>query len=129
MSDEEQIRELITAWSGAVHAGDLPTVLAQHAEDIVMFDVPPPERGVLGLEAYRETWPPFFEWQSSGATFEIDDLQVVVGQDVAYAYALLWCGTPDELAERPERRLRISFGLQRQDGVWVVQHEHHSFPI
>jgi uncharacterized protein (TIGR02246 family) len=129
VSDEEQIRELITAWSRAVHAGDLPTVLAQHAEDIVMFDVPPPERGVLGLEAYRETWPPFFEWQSSGATFEIDDLQVVVGQDVAYAYAQLWCGTPDELAERPERRLRISFGLQRQDGVWVVQHEHHSFPI
>ena len=69
MSDEEQIRELITAWSGAVHAGDLPTVLAQHAEDIVMFDVPPPERGVLGLKACRETWPPFFEWQSSGATF------------------------------------------------------------
>jgi uncharacterized protein (TIGR02246 family) len=129
VSDEEQIRELITAWSGAVHAGDLPTVLAQHTEDIVMFDVPPPERGVLGLEAYRETWPPFFEWQSSGATFEIDDLQVVVGRDVAYAYALLWCGTPDELAERPERRLRISFGLQRHNGVWVVQHEHHSFPI
>ena len=129
MSDEDHIRRLITAWSRAVHAGDLATVLAQHADDVVMFDVPPPERGVLGIEAYRDTWPPFFDWQASGSTFEIDDLQVVVGHDVAYAYALLWCGTPDELAERPERRLRISFGLQRRNETWVVQHEHHSFPL
>ncbi len=129
MSDEDQIRRLITAWSRAVHAGDLPTVLAQHADDLVMFDVPPPERGVLGIDAYRDTWPPFFDWQASGSTFEIDDLQIVVGADVAYAYALLWCGTPEELAERPERRLRISFGLQRRNGTWVVQHEHHSFPL
>jgi uncharacterized protein (TIGR02246 family) len=129
VSDEDQIRRLITAWSRAVHAGDLPTVLAQHADDLVMFDVPPPDRGVVGIDAYRDTWPPFFDWQASGSTFEIDDLQIVVGADVAYAYALLWCGTPEELAERPERRLRISFGLQRRDGTWVVQHEHHSFPV
>ena len=129
MSHAEEVRHLVRRWAEAVHTGDLEAVLADHADDIVMFDVPPPHRGVRGLAAYRETWPPFFEWQSSGATFEIDDLQVVVGRDVAYAYALLWCGTPDELAERPERRLRISFGLQRHDGVWVVQHEHHSFPI
>ena len=129
MSDEDEIRQLIMAWSRAVRSGDLPTVLAQHTDDIVMFDVPPPERGVLGIRAYEETWPPFFEWQASGSTFELDELQVVAGADVAYAYALLWCGTPDELAERPERRLRISFGLQRSNGVWVIQHEHHSFPL
>jgi len=129
VSDEDEIRQLIMAWSSAVHTGDLPTVLAQHTDDIVMFDVPPPERGVLGIRAYEETWPPFFEWQASGSTFELDELQVVAGTDVAYAYALLWCGTPDELAEHPQRRLRISFGLQREDGVWVIQHEHHSFPL
>ncbi|HEU4547180.1 MAG TPA: nuclear transport factor 2 family protein, partial [Microlunatus sp.] len=125
----EQIRQLITAWVRAVHAGDMRTVLARHTADIVMFDVPPPERGVLGIRAYEETWPPFFAWQASGATFELDDLQIVAGTEVAYAYALLWCGSPDELVERPERRLRISFGLHRDDGVWVIQHEHHSFPL
>ena len=48
MSDEDKIRQLIMTWTRAVHTGDLPTVLAQHTDDIVMFDVPPPERGVLG---------------------------------------------------------------------------------
>ena len=38
--DEEQIRDLIERWARAVHAGDLDGVLADHADDIVMFDVP-----------------------------------------------------------------------------------------
>ena len=69
--DESQIRALIGRWAEAVHAGDLDVVLADHAADIVMFDVPPPNDGVRGIEAYRETWPPFFEWQRRGATFKI----------------------------------------------------------
>ena len=63
MSDEEDIRVLIERWVSAVHRGDLDMVLADHAPDIVMFDVPPPERGVRGIDAYRGTWPGFFQWQ------------------------------------------------------------------
>jgi uncharacterized protein (TIGR02246 family) len=127
--DEAEIRRLIERWAAAVHAGDLATVLDRHAEDIVMFDVPPPDDGVRGIEAYRETWPPFFEWQRAGADFEIVSLEVTAGADVAYAFALLRCGEPQELQERPTRRLRISFGLRRDDDGWVVAHEHHSFPV
>ena len=66
-----------------------------------MFDVPPPYDGVRGIEAYRATWPPFFRFQLEGASFEIVSLDVTAGQDVAYAHALLRCGTPQELAENP----------------------------
>jgi uncharacterized protein (TIGR02246 family) len=127
--DDTQIRELVTRWAAAVHGGDLSTVLADHARDIVMFDVPPPEDGVRGIDAYRETWPPFFEWQRQGAVFEIVELAVTAGADVAYAHALLRCGTPEELAQRPANRLRLTLGLRREDGRWVVAHEHHSFPL
>ena len=129
MSDEATIRELIIDWAAAVHAGDLDSVLTDHDSDIVMFDVPPPDDGVRGIDAYRETWPPFFEWQRSGATFEIVELDVTAGDDVAFAWLLLRCGTADEHAAHPERRLRVTLGLQRVDGSWVVTHEHHSFPI
>jgi uncharacterized protein (TIGR02246 family) len=128
-NDEQQIRTLIERWAEAVHAGDLDTVLADHAADIVMFDVPPPDDGIRGLDAYRGTWPPFFEWQARGASFEIVELDVTAGADVAYAHALLRCGMPEELEERPERRLRLTLGLRREDGRWVVAHEHHSFPL
>ena len=125
--DQNQIRVLIERWAEAVHAGDMEGVLADHADDIVMFDVPPPHEGVRGIDAYRETWPPFFEWQATGASFEIVSLDVTAGADVAYAYALLRCGTQQELTDHPETRLRLTVGLRKESGRWVVAHEHHSF--
>jgi uncharacterized protein (TIGR02246 family) len=125
--DEQAIEDLIRTWAAAVHAGDLEGVLVDHADDIVMFDVPPPEEGIRGLAAYRDTWPPFFEWQRSGATFEIVSLDVTAGRDVAFAWALLRCGSEDELRDDPDNRLRLTVGLRKEGGRWVVAHEHHSF--
>ena len=122
-----EIHTLIQRWAEAVHAGDLDVVLADHADDIVMFDVPPPHDGVRGAAAYAETWPPFFEWQAAGASFEIVELDVTEGEDVAYAWALLKCGTDDDLADKPEQRLRLTLGLRKEGGRWQVAHEHHSF--
>ena len=127
MTDEQEIRDLIEAWAIAAHGGDLDTVLADHAPEIVMFDVPPPYEGVRGIQAYRDSWLPFFAWQASGAVFEIESLDVVVGTDVAFAYGLLRCGTPADFARDPRQRLRLTIGLCKNDGRWVVYHEHHSF--
>jgi len=126
--DRQEITDLIRAWVSAVREGDLEGVLSAHAEDIVMFDVPPPDNGVRGIEAYRETWPPFFGWLRSGASFDIVELDVTAGDDVAYAWALLRCGTEDEFRKDPDNRLRLTIGLRRDGGRWVVSHEHHSFP-
>jgi uncharacterized protein (TIGR02246 family) len=126
--DVTQIRTLITGWAEAVHRGDLDGVLADHTEDLVMYDVPPPHAGIHGLAAYRASWPPFFDWQAQGARFDIDSLDITAGTDVAYAHALLRCGTPEELAEHPTLRLRLTFGLRKERGRWMVAHEHHSFP-
>jgi uncharacterized protein (TIGR02246 family) len=127
--DEHEFRQLLEGWAAAVHRGAIEQVLADHADDVVMFDVPPPHSGVRGIDAYRETWPPFFSWQASGAVFEIESLEVTAGDDVAWTWALLRCGTPDELAQDPERRLRLTVGLRKEGGRWVVAHEHHSFAI
>jgi uncharacterized protein (TIGR02246 family) len=126
--DVTQIRALITGWAAAVHRGDLDGVMADHAEDLVMYDVPPPHTGIHGLAAYRASWPPFFDWQAQGARFDIDSLDITAGTDVAYAHALLRCGTPEELAAHPALRLRLTFGLRKERGRWLVAHEHHSFP-
>ena len=111
MSDESEIGALIERWANAVHAGGMSGVLAAHADDIVKVDV-----------------PPFFEWQRQGATFEIASLEVTAGADVAFAHALLRCGTDEELRKDPDNRLRLTIGLRKQGGRWVVSHEHHSFP-
>jgi uncharacterized protein (TIGR02246 family) len=128
VDDQTHIRALIERWANAVHAADLDGVLADHSDDIVMFDVPPPYDGVRGIDAYRDTWPPFFKWQKLGASFEIVSLDVTAGEDVAFAHALLRCGTPEELERDPGNRLRLTIGLRKDRGRWVVTHEHHSFP-
>ncbi|MDI5975304.1 nuclear transport factor 2 family protein [Amycolatopsis magusensis] len=122
----EQIRTLIEQWATAVHQCDLDGVLAGHTEDVVMFDVPELQQGVRGIAAYRETWPAFFDWQANGAIFEIESLEITAGEDVAYAFALLRCGMPDDLGDQ---RLRLTFGLRRESGRWLIAHEHHSFPL
>ena len=70
----------------------------------------------------------FFVWQARGASFEIVSLDVTAGDDVAYAHALLRCGTQQELADQPANRLRLTPRAAKRAGRWVVAHEHHSFP-
>jgi len=127
--DEQEIRGLVERWVRAVHTGDIGGVTDRHAEDIVMFDVPPPYDGVRGIAAYRDTWPPFFEWQRSGGCFDLTALEVTAGNDVAFVHALLKCASDDELRKNPAVRLRLTLGLRKEASGWVVAHEHHSFPV
>ena len=128
--DDTAVRDVVTRWVDAVAARDLEGVLAQHSEDIVMFDVPPPHRGVRGMAEYRDSWGPFFEWQrGADGIFELVELHVEVGSDVAFAYALLRCGTTADFEANPDNRLRITVGLRKVDEQWTVLHEHHSFPM
>jgi ketosteroid isomerase-like protein len=62
------------------------------------------------------------------AAFEIASLDVTAGDDVAFATALLRCGTEEELRKDPNNRLRLTIGLRKEGGRWIVSHEHHSFP-
>lgn len=128
VSEESKVRRLVEQWARAVNARDLKGVLADHAEDIVMFDVPPPVE-LRGIDAYRDSWPPFFKWlEDERGSFEIVRLDVTAGDTVAFATALLRCGTKVELAKNDTARLRLTVGLRKIDGAWKIAHEHHSFP-
>ena len=94
-----------------------------------MFDVLPPANGHPRNRRDREAWPPFFEFIAQGAEFTLLELDVVAGADVAFAYALLRCGTQQMFDENPDNRLRVTVGLRKVDGRWVIAHEHHSFPM
>ena len=125
---ETEIRGLIEDWAKAVRARDIDKVVAFHTDDMVMFDVPPPV-AVRGIDGYRETWPQFFEWQRKvDGSFEIAFLEVTAGDDVAFATALLRCAPRAELKKDDTPRLRLTVGLRKDRGRWVIAHEHHSFP-
>ena len=119
---ESQIRTLIEAWADAVRRHDYAGVLAHHDQGIVMFDVPPPFQS-RGLDEYRKTWDLFFSCNKPSDAFDIDDLAITAGEDVAFAVAAMHCGPPDDPLQ-----FRLTIGLRKVDGEWRIMHEHHSVP-
>jgi ketosteroid isomerase-like protein len=97
-------------------------ILARHIKDLVMFDVPPPLQS-KGIEAYKKTWDLFFQYSPGGeGSFNLEELKITAGDTVAFCHALLRIGG----GEGPECRLTI--GLQKVAGEWLIAHEHHSAP-
>ena len=122
-TNEAQIRQLIENWARAVRAGDMENILAHHIDDIVMFDVPPPLQS-KGIAAYKKTWDLFFKYSPGGqGSFNIVELKIIAGDTVAFAHGLLRIGGE----KNPSCRLTI--GLHKVRGKWLIAHEHHSAPI
>ena len=125
--NEAAVRSLIENWTAAVRARDLDRILAHHSPDFLMFDVPPPFVS-RGLDEYRRTWDTFFAWARDLGVFNIDELQVTAGTDVAFAAALMRCAGIENDGRRTDLRFRLTVGLRRIDGEWTITHEHHSIP-
>jgi ketosteroid isomerase-like protein len=121
------IRELIENWAAAVRRRDYDGILRDHADDIVMFDVPPPLES-RGLAAYRATWDLFFSWTERPVPFAIQRLEITAGEDVAFAVALLRCAEPDSTGGQKPLDFRLTLGLRKIGQRWTITHEHHSVP-
>ncbi|MBJ3784262.1 nuclear transport factor 2 family protein [Devosia sediminis] len=117
-SDEKAIRQVIEDWAAAVRALEMDAILANHTADMVMFDVPEPLQS-LGMAAYKQTWDLFFQYSKGGPTaFNIREMQVTAGDTVAFVTAILTIeGGP----------LRLTVGLRKESGRWLIAHEHHSY--
>ena len=120
-SDEATIHALLETWVVAVRAHNLEGVLEHRSRDIVMFDVPQPLQS-KGIDAYRDTWTLYFGDEGS-RLFELREPRIVAGDGVAWVHAVLRCTTS------PHPAGRLTMGLRKVDGRWVVEHEHHSFPL
>jgi uncharacterized protein (TIGR02246 family) len=125
--DEAAIRDLIESWARAVREHNLPGILANHASEIVMFDVPQPFLS-RGIEAYERTWSYFFAEANNLGIFDIDSLEVTAGNNIAFAVAVMHCGTPDKNGPKGQLQFRLTVGLRKIDRQWLVFHEHHSIP-
>ncbi len=126
-TDEAAIRELVENWARAVRAKDLDRILAHHSADMLMFDVPPPVES-KGIEAYKKTWDLFFSWSDDPVVFDIKNMDIVAGTDVAFVAALMRCAGTEKNGERIELEFRLTIGLRKIGGQWMVLHEHHSIP-
>ena len=126
-TQEAIIRKLVEDWARAVRTKDLKGILANHSQDILMFDVPPPLQSI-GIEAYKKTWEGFFSWADDPVVFDFNEMDITAGSDVAYVTALMRCAGTETNGERIKLDFRLTIGLRKIDGQWTATHEHHSIP-
>ncbi|MDQ2706155.1 MAG: nuclear transport factor 2 family protein [Actinomycetota bacterium] len=130
ITDETQIRELITDKIAALHDRDAGRLLADYTPDVVQYDLAPPLRHV-GAEVHDveglRSWMAGFDGPIG---LEIRDLQITVGAHVAFAHSLnKMHATPAGAPASFDLWVRATVGLRKIDGSWRITHEHRSTPF
>ena len=125
--DEVAIRRLVENWANAVRRKDLDAILLNHSPNMLMFDVPPPLES-KGIEAYKRTWDLFFSWSHDPVVFDISEMSITAGDDVAFVAVLMRCSGTEANGDNIELDFRLTIGLRKIDDQWLVTHEHHSIP-
>jgi uncharacterized protein (TIGR02246 family) len=122
--DTAVVRAIIENWASAVSRRDLAGILRDHDPHLLLFDVPPPLHAT-GLEAYKRSWDAFFSWATDPVVFDVGNIRVTAGNDVAFVTATVRC-TGQTDGRDAEEHVRLTIGLQKISGRWTIVHEHHS---
>jgi ketosteroid isomerase-like protein len=82
------------------------------------------------LDEYKKTWDLFFRYHEPSQAFDIEDLAITAGEDVAFAVAIMRCGSGTFSGPPNEGGFlfRLTIGLRKVDDDWRITHEHHSVP-
>lgn len=125
----QEIRKVIEAKAALLETGDVKAMLRYHAPQVVTFSLAPP----LGTLADGTDPAPIERWID---TFEtppkrtVTRLEITADGDVAFATSIdSLTATPRGTTEPFTLWYRVTVGLRRIDGTWLITHEHSSVPF
>jgi ketosteroid isomerase-like protein len=135
--DQAQIRALLADVTAGYRARDAGQIVASYVPDIVMYSLATPLRSrrgdLLDIGGGRkvdlttaegvQVWLDGFG--DAPFDYEIRDLEVEAGGDVAYAHGLARMGPEGVFS----MWLRVTFGLRKTEGRWQIAHLHGSVPF
>jgi uncharacterized protein (TIGR02246 family) len=127
-TDVAQIRERMEALAQALRAKDINALMAHYAPGIVTFDLRPPLQ-VQGVDAYRKNFEAWFASVQGPIDYEIRDLRITMSDDIAFCHSLSHVKSTRTTGERADYWVRVTSGLQKMNGQWMVTREHVSVPI
>src|SRR5215472_19077881 len=127
-ADEAAIRQLIDKLAEAIRAKDLEGLRACFAPDMVSFDVGGPPLQIVGAEAKLKNWEMAFSMSQGPLDYEIRDLTITVGDDVAFGHSINRLSGTVETGERIGPWVRYTAGLRKIGGNWFIAHDQVSVP-
>jgi len=128
-ADEAGIRQLIDHLAEAIRAQDFEGLRACFAPDMVSFDVGGPPLQTVGAEAKLKNWELAFAVFQPPLRYEIRDLTITVGGDVAYAHSFNRFSGTSESGDMLGPWVRYTAGFRKIDGSWLIAHDQVSAPV
>jgi uncharacterized protein (TIGR02246 family) len=125
---EAEIRALVDNWLRAVLARDIDGIMSHYAPDILSFDAIS-QLQFKGVDAYRTHWEACLSMCPGPMIFEIHDLNIAAGNDVAFCHCLTRCGATEENGAEKASWMRVTVCYRKTNGKWLVVHEHCSAPF
>ena len=127
-NDEADIRRRIDTLADAIRAMDIERVMPIYAPNIVSFDVEPPLQHV-GAQAKRRNWLNVFSIYQRPLGYEIRDLELTVGDDVAFGHAFVRISGALKNGSMTEHWLRSTTCFRKIAGDWLIVHDQVSAPL
>ena len=126
--DEAQIKRAIEGGREAIRAKDLDRVMSMYAPDLVSFDVVPPLQYV-GADVYRKHWGEVFSSFPGPIDYEIADLSITAGDDVAFSPSFNRLSGIMATGQKVGSWLRWTACFRKISGKWLITHMQVSAPV
>ncbi len=126
--DEAAIRAQVDTLVEAIRAMDLEGVKPVFAPDLVSFDIVPPLQH-LGAEAKWKNWADVFRVYQPPLGYEVRDLTITVGADVAFGHSLNRISGTLQNGTQSDYWVRWTGCFRKIDGNWLIAHDQVSVPL
>ena len=126
-NDEAEIKRVIEGGVEAIRDKNIEGVMSLYAQEVVSFDIVPPLR-YIGADAFRKVWEEVFSSFQGPIGYEIHDLNITVGDDVAFIHSLNRINGTLNTGQKTDLWLRWTAGFRKINGKWLIVLNHNSVP-
>ena len=127
-NDEAEIKRVLQGGVEAIRDKNIEGVMSLYAQEVVSFDIVPPLRYV-GADAFRKAWEAVFSTFQGTIGYEMPDLSITVGGDVAFSYSLNRISGTMNDGLKTDLWLRWTACWQKTNGTWLIVHHQNSVPV
>ena len=127
-TNEIQVRELIDCWVTAIRAKDVDALMLNYEPNILLYDLAPPLL-YHGADVCRKNWQEWFTSFQGLIGYEIHSLSISAGDEVTFSTSINQISGMRTTGEQTDVWIRATVCYRKQEGKWLVAHEHFSVPF
>jgi uncharacterized protein (TIGR02246 family) len=127
-NDEAAIQRLLDDCIRSLYNKNIEGVMSLYAQEVVSFDIVPPLQ-YIGADAFRKVWEEIFFIYQGPINYEIHDLHITVGDDVAFTHSLNRISGTMTNGQKTDLWLRWTACWRKINGKWLIVHHQNSVPV